>query len=67
MMAKAGLTPAEPENMKLRLRTTPKNAMMPVNRPRIRQIPMTVSPTATSLAIHEALSLIHPRKLTHQP
>ena len=60
------VTPAEPENTKLKFNTTPRKAKLPVNSPRIKQIPMTSSPTATSLAIHTALSDSHPRKLTHQ-
>jgi hypothetical protein len=43
----AGLTPAEPANTNEKFRIAPRNAMRPVNRPRIRQMPMTTSPMAT--------------------
>jgi len=63
----AGLTPALPANTNEKFRIAPRQATMPVNRPRISMIPMVSSPIATSGPRNVwPLSRIHSRKLTYQ-
>ncbi len=66
-MIMAGLTPALPANTNEKFRIAPRNATMPVNRPRISMIPMAISPMATSgPSTVWPLSRTHSRKLTYQ-
>src|SRR5262245_29779374 len=62
----AGFSPEDPANTNEKFKIDPRNAMIPTNRPRIRQIPMTTSPNATAgPRTVWPLSRTHSRKLTY--